>query len=63
MKAGELKRLLGKAGARFEEGARHTKVMLGTKVSYIPHHAGKDLGSLADAIVRQLGTSFDELRK
>jgi mRNA interferase HicA len=63
MKAGELKRLLSKAGATFEQGARHTKVTLYGKVSYIPRHAAKDLGSLADAIVKQLGTSFADLRK
>jgi mRNA interferase HicA len=62
VKAGELKRLPGKAGATFEEGARHTKVTLGGRVSYIPRHAAKDLGSLADAIVKQLGIAFADLR-
>lgn len=63
MKAGELKRLLSKAGATFDPGTRHTKVTLGGNVSYIPRHAAKDLGSLAGEIVKQLGTTFADLRK
>jgi mRNA interferase HicA len=62
VKASELKRLLSKAGATFEQGARHTKVTLRGKVSYIPRHAAKDLGSLADGIVKQLGIAFADLR-
>jgi hypothetical protein len=62
VKASEPKRLPSKAGATFEQGARHTKITLGEKVSYIPRHAAKDLGSLADAIVKQLGITFADLR-
>jgi mRNA interferase HicA len=62
VKASELKRLLSKAGATFEEGARHTRVILGGKISYLPRHAAKELGSLAGAIVKQLGVTFDDLR-
>ena len=62
VKASELKRLLRRAGATFEQGARHTKVTLGGKVSYIPRHASKDLGSLADGIVKQLEIAFADLR-
>lgn len=62
MKAGELKRLLSKAGATFEEGTRHTKIFLGGNVSYLPRHAAKELGSLAGVIVKQLGATFEDLR-
>jgi hypothetical protein len=41
MKAGELKRLLSKAGARFEEAGRHTKILLAGKMSFIPRHAAE----------------------
>ena len=63
MKAGELKRLLSKAGARFEEAGRHAKILLGGKTSFIPRHAAKDLGSLANEIAKELGTTLADLRK
>jgi len=63
MKAGELKRLLSKAGARFEEAGGHTKIVLAGKTSFIPRHATKDLGSLANEIAKELGTTLADLRK
>jgi hypothetical protein len=58
MKGGELKRLLSKDGARFEEAGRHTKILLAGKTSFIPRHAAKDLGGLAN----ELGTTLADLR-
>jgi hypothetical protein len=63
VKAGELKRLLSKAGARFGEAGRHTKILLAGKTSFIPRHAGRDLGSLANEIAKELGTTLADLRR
>ena len=63
VKAGELKRLLSKAGARFGEAGRHTKILLTGKTSFIPSHAGRDLGSLANEIAKELGTTLADLRR
>lgn len=55
MKTSEFKRFLASRGARFVEGAKHTKVYLDDKQSTLPRHA-KELGEgLRKAILRQLG--------
>jgi mRNA interferase HicA len=55
MTSKELKRLLDKAGATYATGkGSHLKVSLNGRSSVLPMHA-KDLGSLAHAIMKQLG--------
>lgn len=56
MKISEFKRHLVALGARFEEGAKHTKVYLNGKQTTLPRHATQDIGEpLRRAILRQLG--------
>ena len=56
MKTAEFKRQLAALGARFTEGAKHTKVYLNGKQTTLPRHAGHDIGEgLRRAILRQLG--------
>ncbi|MFN9471052.1 type II toxin-antitoxin system HicA family toxin [Acidovorax sp.] len=55
MKASELKRLLAKQGAQFEEGKRHTKVTLNGKQTVLPRHPSKELKEgTRQAILKQL---------
>ena len=55
MTSKELKRLLDKAGATYAAGkGSHLKVTLNGRSSVLPMH-GKDLGNLANAILKQLG--------
>ncbi|MBZ5585285.1 MAG: type II toxin-antitoxin system HicA family toxin [Acidobacteriia bacterium] len=56
MTASELKRWLAKQGCTFHEGARHTKVMLGRRISQIPRHPSTEIrtGTL-QIILKQLG--------
>lgn len=55
MKVSEFKRQLVAMGARFEEGAKHTKVYLNGKQTTLPRHASQDIGeALRRAILRQL---------
>jgi mRNA interferase HicA len=56
VKASELKRWLKQQGCTFEEGTRHTKVMLGNHTSQIPRHPAAEImtGTL-QAILKQLG--------
>lgn len=44
MTVGELRRLLSSAGAKFEEGTKHTKVYLNGKQSTLPRHVKQELG-------------------
>jgi mRNA interferase HicA len=56
MKTAQFKRELFALGARFEEGAKHTKVYLNGKQTTLPRHASQDMGeALRRAILRQLG--------
>lgn len=56
MKIAEFKRQLAALGARFEEGAKHTKVYLNGKQTTLPRHPSQDIGeALRLAILRQLG--------
>jgi mRNA interferase HicA len=56
MTASELKRWLKAQGCTFEEGTRHTKVMLGNRVSQIPRHPSAEIRSgTMSAILKQLG--------
>lgn len=56
MTASELKRWLKAQGCTFEEGTRHTKVMLGRRVSQIPRHPSAEIRSgTMSAILKQLG--------
>jgi len=54
--AAELKRWLRRQGCSFQEGARHTKVMLGNRTSQLPRHSATEIrtGTL-QAILKQLG--------
>lgn len=55
MKTAEFKRQLAARGARFTEGAKHTKVYLNGKQTTLPRHAGQEIGEgLRRAILRQL---------
>jgi mRNA interferase HicA len=53
--ASELKRWLKKQGCRFEEGTRHTKIVLAGKASLMPRHPSTEIktGTL-NAILKQL---------
>ena len=58
MKISEFRRQLRTLGARFEEGAKHTKVYLNNRQSTLPRHATQDIGEpLRRAILRQLGVT------
>ena len=55
MKISQFKRSLAALGARFVEGARHTKVYLNGRQTTLPRHPGQEIGeSLRRAILRQL---------
>lgn len=55
MKLSEFKRQLVAMGARFEEGAKHTKVYLNGNQTTLPRHASQDIGeALRRAILKQL---------
>ena len=55
MKISEFRRQLEALGARFEEGAKHTKVYLNGKQTTLPRHPSQELGEpLRRAILRQL---------
>jgi mRNA interferase HicA len=43
--ASELTRRLAKVGCSFEEGKKHTKVILGGKFTFIPRHPSKEIKS------------------
>jgi predicted RNA binding protein YcfA (HicA-like mRNA interferase family) len=43
MTASELRRWLKARGCSFEDGKKHTKVLLGTRVSYLPRRPGKEI--------------------
>jgi mRNA interferase HicA len=56
MKASELKRWLKAQGCTFEEGTRHTKVMLKGKVSLLPRHPAVEVRTgTYRAILKDLG--------
>jgi mRNA interferase HicA len=56
MKIAEFKRWLAARGARFSEGARHTKVYMNGRQATLPRHPGDELGEgLRKAILKQLG--------
>ncbi|MGD0667588.1 MAG: type II toxin-antitoxin system HicA family toxin [Bryobacteraceae bacterium] len=43
MKASELRRWLKKRGCAFVEESRHTRIVLGSKVSRMPRHPAKEI--------------------
>ena len=55
LKAAELKRWLRKRGCTFVEETRHTRIVLGTKISRMPRHPAKEIktGTL-QSILRDL---------
>lgn len=56
MKTSEFKRQLQSFGARFEEGAKHTKVYLNGKQTTLPRHGAHEIGEgLIKKILKQLG--------
>jgi mRNA interferase HicA len=56
VKASELKRWLAKQGCKFQEGKRHTKVMLGNRRTLLPRHPSVEIktGTL-QGILKDLG--------
>jgi mRNA interferase HicA len=56
MTASELKRWLKSQGCTFQDGTKHTKVMLGNRVSQIPRHPAAEIRTgTYNAILKQLG--------
>jgi mRNA interferase HicA len=56
MKTSEFRKQLAALGARFAEGAKHTKVYLNDKQTTLPRHGSQEIGEgLRRAILRQLG--------
>lgn len=56
MKTSEFRKQLAALGARFTEGAKHTKVYLNGKQTTLPRHGSQEIGEgLRRAILRQLG--------
>jgi mRNA interferase HicA len=56
MKYSEFRKQLAALGARFVEGAKHTKIYLNGKQTTLPRHGAQDMGEgLRRAILRQLG--------
>jgi mRNA interferase HicA len=55
MTASELKRWLKKQGCTFQEGTKHTKVILGSKATRIPRHPSQEVktGTL-NSILKEL---------
>ena len=52
----ELKRWLKKQGCTFTEGAKHTKVSLGNKVTRMPRHPSQELKTKTlHTILKDLG--------
>jgi mRNA interferase HicA len=56
MTASELKRWLKQRGCAFQEGAKHTKVILGSKATRMPRHPSAEVktGTL-NSILKELG--------
>lgn len=53
---GELKRWLKKQGCSFAEGRKHTKVMLGARVTWMPRHQSRELKTKTmHTILKELG--------
>ncbi len=52
----ELRRWLRKQGCRFVEESRHTRIILGERISRMPRHAAKEIknGTL-EGVLRDLG--------
>jgi mRNA interferase HicA len=53
--ANELKRWLAREGCTFEEGKKHTKIIRGSRFSFMPRHSKKEikpgtLGSILKAL-------------
>lgn len=54
--SGEMKRWLRKHGCTFEERTKHTKVMLGGNVTYLPRHPATELNTKTmHTILKELG--------
>jgi len=56
VKASELRRWLRSQGCTFVEESRHTRIMLGARISRMPRHPAKEIkiGTL-QAILKDLG--------
>jgi mRNA interferase HicA len=56
VKASELRRWLKKQGCTFIEETRHTRIILGKRISRMPRHPARDIktGTL-EAILKDLG--------
>ncbi|WP_394766629.1 type II toxin-antitoxin system HicA family toxin [uncultured Paludibaculum sp.] len=59
MKASELRRWRRKRGCKFVEESRHTRIILGSKISRMPRHPAKDIktGTL-QSILSDLGLTM-----
>ena len=60
MTASELRRWLRSHGCKFEDGTRHTKIILGSRISFMPRHPSKEIktGTLR-AILKDLGLKME----
>jgi mRNA interferase HicA len=53
--ASEMRRFLKSRGCAFVEGKKHTKVVLGNKVTWLPRHPAAELKtSIVNSILRDL---------
>ena len=56
VRVSELKRWLKKQGCIFEEGTKHTKVILGARVTRMPRHPSQELKTKTfETILKELG--------
>jgi mRNA interferase HicA len=56
MTGSELKRWLAKHGCTFEQGAKHEKVILGRKSTFMPRHPSRELKlKTLRTILKELG--------
>lgn len=54
--ARELRRWLKKQGCRFVEESRHTRIVLGSRISRMPRHPSKEIKKeTLESILRDLG--------
>jgi mRNA interferase HicA len=56
MTASELRRWLKARGCSFEDGKKHTKILLGSRVTFMPRHPNKELKTgTVQVILKDLG--------
>ena len=63
MKFSEFRKQLEALGARFVEGAKHTKVYLNGKQTTLPRHGSQEIGEgLRKAVLRQLNVKATKVK-